>query len=436
MSKFLLALWDGGGMVPPELGLAHRLIARGHKVIVLGDPTIEDEALAAGCTFTPWTTAPHATSRAPEAQIIRDWEPQPFLKMIARYMHEFLGDPAPRWAADTTRAISEHAIEAFLGDWSIPAALIAARGAKIPTFSLVPNIWIIPTKGIPPMGPGLMPARTFAGDARDAFLRMMMRRVFDQALPPLNQTRATYALPALESTYANMLDADRVLVLSSPKFDFTSPFMPRHVRYTGPILDEPSWTEPWTSPWPASDTRPLVLAAFSSGFQDQAAHLARVSEALASLPIRAVVTLGRNIDPSDVPGSENVMVVRSAPHRPILEQASAAVIHCGHGTTMKALVAGVPLVCMPMGRDQNDTAARVVVRGAGVRIKVTSPVDRIRGAVERVLSDESLRAGARAMSRAITSGDGCVDAVDEILSVVNDGPAASSSRMTRQLATA
>ena len=32
---------------------------------------------------------------------------------------------------------------------------------------------------------------------------------------------------------------------------------------------------------------------------------------------------------------------------------------------MKGLVAGVPIVCMPTGRDQPDNAARLAARGAG-----------------------------------------------------------------------
>src|SRR5262249_57931250 len=46
--RFLLCMWEGGGTVPPELGLARKLIARGHAVDVLGDPTIEAEAKQIG----------------------------------------------------------------------------------------------------------------------------------------------------------------------------------------------------------------------------------------------------------------------------------------------------------------------------------------------------------------------------------------------------
>lgn len=57
-SRFLLTTWQGGGNATPELGLARRLAAAGHEVHVLSEPTLESDARAAGCSFTPWPTAP------------------------------------------------------------------------------------------------------------------------------------------------------------------------------------------------------------------------------------------------------------------------------------------------------------------------------------------------------------------------------------------
>jgi len=74
-----------------------------------------------------------------------------------------------------------------------------------------------------------------------------------------------------------------------------------------------------------------------------------------------------------------------------------AITHCGHGTTLRALTNGVPLVCMPMGRDQNDISARVVARGCGVRIKPTASPAAIKKAVEKVLREPRFREGARAL---------------------------------------
>ena len=66
MTRYLLATWEGGGVIPPELGLARRLLARGHQVHVIADPAAKDAVLAAGCTFSPWRTAPHKHSLRPE----------------------------------------------------------------------------------------------------------------------------------------------------------------------------------------------------------------------------------------------------------------------------------------------------------------------------------------------------------------------------------
>jgi UDP:flavonoid glycosyltransferase YjiC (YdhE family) len=72
------------------------------------------------------------------------------------------------------------------------------------------------------------------------------------------------------------------------------------------------------------------------------------------------------------------------------------------------------MVCLPMGRDQNDTAARIVHRGAGVRLSPRASANKIRAAVERVLTDPSYLQKARDLGRAISDGEGCVDMIDAI----------------------
>jgi UDP:flavonoid glycosyltransferase YjiC (YdhE family) len=62
---------------------------------------------------------------------------------------------------------------------------------------------------------------------------------------------------------------------------------------------------------------------------------------------------------------------------------------------LKALAAGVPLVCVPMGRDQKDNTVRVLRRGAGVRVRENATPDRIATAVTEVLHDPSYADAAR-----------------------------------------
>ena len=106
----------------------------------------------------------------------------------------------------------------------------------------------------------------------------------------------------------------------------------------------------------------------------------RVVDALGALPVRGLATLGPALDAGRLRLPANVVACPSAPHAQILPRAAAVVTHAGHGTTIRALSAGVPLLCLPMGRDQNDTAARVVWHGAGLRLSPAARARKIRRA--------------------------------------------------------
>ena len=65
---------------------------------------------------------------------------------------------------------------------------------------------------------------------------------------------------------------------------------------------------------------------------------------MSELPVRAVITTGRAIDPDQIEAAGNVRVVTSAPHREILPESAVVITHAGPGTVLKTLAAGVPLV--------------------------------------------------------------------------------------------
>jgi hypothetical protein len=57
-SRFLILSWDGGGNVPPALGLGARLAQRGHKVRVVGWPAMAQRVVAAGVEFSTYASFP------------------------------------------------------------------------------------------------------------------------------------------------------------------------------------------------------------------------------------------------------------------------------------------------------------------------------------------------------------------------------------------
>jgi UDP:flavonoid glycosyltransferase YjiC (YdhE family) len=279
--------------------------------------------------------------------------------------------------------------------------MIAAEVTKVPLALYGPNLSLFPVPGLPPLGAGLSPARTPAEQAEHDAIRAAFTVLMNGGLIDLNRARAHFGLHPIADVAEQVAVARRHLLGTSRAFDFPVDTLPPHVRYVGPQLDDPSWAQPWRSPWHSDDARPLVLVGFSTTDQDHADLVERTIQALASLPVRALVTLGPALDGHRFQTTADIHLCASAPHSAILREAAAVVTHAGHGTVMRALVAGVPLLCLPMGRDQNDNAARVVARDAGLSLAPTASVADIRGSIDRILSEPKYRHGARRLGTAI-----------------------------------
>jgi len=378
-------------------------VDRGHEVHVLGDPTLAAPAEAAGCSFSSWERAPHRMTHDVSDDLLKDWEADDPLDTL-RNLRITSCPVRRRRSRPRQRQRSRHS-SPTPSFWTPTCSDRPLPGrASLPTAALIPNIWEIPTPG-----------------TGERAVLAIANRVVKTGLPDLNAARAERGLPPLTSFYDQILELDRILVLSSETFDPVSPFVPSNVRYVGPILDDPLWVEPWTSPWPDNNTDPLVLVGFTSVYQNQGALLQRVINVLSSMKCGSGVA--RPDDQHQRVGrSDNVAVVQSVPHTQILRQASAVVSHCGHGTTMKTLAAGVPMVCIPMGRDQDGTAERVVRQGAGIQIPPTASSAAIQKAIRDVLDNEEYKLNAVRLASILASEHQPLDVVLELEQLVGLTP--------------
>jgi len=165
----------------------------------------------------------------------------------------------------------------------------------------------------------------------------------------------------------------------------------------------------------------------SSTVMRQEGLLRRAADALGPLPVRGLVTTGPAVAPMVVSAPDNVTVTRWVRHADALPHCSAVITHGGHGTVMKALIAGVPLVLVPLGRDQPDNAARVVHTGAGIRLRKNATVSALRTAVSRVIEDPRYHAAARRMAARLAAERDDNRAVDELERVAAGVPASGDS---------
>ncbi|HKY91105.1 MAG TPA: glycosyltransferase [Nevskiaceae bacterium] len=411
--RYLFVVWDGGGTVPPVMGLAQRLIRRGHHVTVLADAITEADVRAAGAAFVPFTEAPSRTGRGRDDDPVKDWETSSPAEMIARMRDRLMCGPAARYARDVAAEIARGHYDAVASEGMAIGTLIAAEASGLPHAALWPIFDIRPIEGRPPVGPGFLPATNILERWRDRLLTAFFMRVMGKGLAPINEARTSLGLPPIAHPFDQYARADRSLLMTSRHFDFPGPMLP-NMRYVGPQLEDPAWAQPWTPP---AGHDPLVLATLGSTFQDQEGVYRKLIEALGALRVRGVVTLGKVFPPSAFASPANVQTVESAPHGAIFPHAALAVIHGGHGTTTKALAAGLPLVVVPLGRDQLDNAARVVHAGAGVMVKPTASVARMRDAIARVLGDPAYRLAAQRLAEAMrveAEGDPAVQEMEAL----------------------
>lgn len=389
---YLFALADGGGTVPAELGVVRRLVARGHHVSALVDASMADEARAAGASVHVWSTPP--------GEDFRDWAIRNPLELAKSMSEHYLAGPAHGHAADTLTAIDAARPDLVVATFFTLGAMIAAEARGLPFDVLMPNVYIAPVPGRPPGGAGMTPMRGPVGAMRDRLAGSAATRLLDRhTVEPLNAVRTKHGLDPIEHVWQQIHHARRELVLTTAEFEFAGDYPP-NVRFVGPILDDPGWAAMATFVEPAGDD-PLVLVAMSSTFQNHADCLQRIADALGTLPVRGLVTTGPAIPPELIEAPENVVVVASAPHVEAMRHASLVVTHGGHGTVMKALAAGLPLVVLHHGRDQADNAVRVTKRGAGVAVPRRAQADDIAAAVEKVLGREQYRQAAARLGEAI-----------------------------------
>jgi UDP:flavonoid glycosyltransferase YjiC (YdhE family) len=157
-------------------------------------------------------------------------------------------------------------------------------------------------------------------------------------------------------------------------FDGGGP-LPEPEHRVGPLFWEPPADLPAYVDEPGP---PWVLVAISSVPQGDVALVAPVLADLARHRVRVVATIGPN-DP-DACGQlpPNARLERFVPHLAFLERAVLLVGHAGHGSVMKGLWSGVPMVLVPWGRDQPGVAARGAPRRRADRPAIAGRRDRRR----------------------------------------------------------
>jgi MGT family glycosyltransferase len=374
MARIALVTWAGGGNVPPAVGLAQALGARGHDVAFWGYEAQRASIERRGLGFAPLgRSAAFDVREAPgEARVAA------LMKFVAACAEHLEDVPA---------LLAARRPDVVVVDCMMMGALAACARAGAPVVVLVHSAvaGLIPPPASPVGAIWLPSANALRGQI---------------GLPPLARLDEAWAdLPALVTTIAELDPA----------------FASRGSRtlYVGPIAEAPA-SGAWQSPWAAEDGRPLVLASFSTtGFWDQSGRARNVLAALAEEPVRVLVTGVEAAALGPLPA--NAVARAFVPHALVLPAAALTISHCGHGTIAASLARGVPLVGLPnRAADQPFLATRLAELGAAVALDGDAEPMAIRAAARRVLDEPSYRAAAQRLGEAMAASPGVAGAVAEV----------------------
>lgn len=357
----ILATAGAGGDLQPLMAVALGLRERGHELVFFGDvavaATITDKSIATVVTAPEHDLGPRLIAAIKEGQ---------GLEVSAQ--GELVRQRMEAWSEGLALAV-ERFLQEHTSDLLVTSLFGVGVAHHISTHTGVPWCVINSTYYLGPNPPR-----------------------------PLERDFGARALPLFRSYFIPLLDqAPLVLHATDPVFDYNFTALPAAHHYVGPLL--------WEAPAPLPDYldkpgAPWVLVTLSSQVQDDLPLARAALTALAPHAVRVVLTIGSGHQPAELhPVPPNARVEPYVPHSTVLERGRLLLSHAGHGSVMKALWYGVPMVLVPWGRDQPGVAARAKHLGvARVVAREQLTDDLLAETITQVLENPHYRENAQAVA--------------------------------------
>jgi MGT family glycosyltransferase len=389
--KVFLGAFGDAGHAFPMLALGTALVARGHEVHFETWKRWREHAEAAGIHF----------AAAPEYQVF----PTPERRHLKPYA------AAVRAARETGEMVAKIAPDVAVADIMTPAASLAAEVAGVPVATLVPHVYPHMAPGFPIYSIGARLPRTRAGaELWERATARFVNPALELGRDQFNESRRRLGLEPVPWVHTG-LSRGCTLVATLPQLEYPRAW-PAWAHVVGPLM----WEPPGERVDPPPGEGPVVLVAPSTA-QDREHRLLRAAlEGLAGEPVRVIATWnGREEDRPPVAVPANAVLVPWLSYSQTMPLCDVVVSHGGHGTLMRALTNGCPVVVCPAVGDMAENASRVDWAGVGVRLPRRFATPRgVRSAVARALREPRIGAAAREAGAWVAGHDGGAQAAQTL----------------------
>jgi UDP:flavonoid glycosyltransferase YjiC (YdhE family) len=316
---------------------------------------------------------------------------------------------AVRAAEETVPLVRDVDPHAVVADILTLAASLAAEMERRPWVTLVPHVLPAGEPGFPLYSTGARLPRTAVGRRFWRTTEPLAGIGFRRGRDELNEARRRVGLPPHSHLHGGT-SRQLALIATFPQLEYPRRWEP-WMKVTGPLM----WEQPFGDVELPPGDDPLVLVAPSTSQDPDQRMLLAALEGLAGEPVRVLASTNRRAPADGFAVPSNARLVDWVSYSRTMPLCDAVVCHAGHGTVVRSLACGTPVVACPAAGDMAENAARVSWAGVGVGLprRLTSPRG-IRLAVRRLLDEPALAERAGELGRWAAEHDGAAAAADEL----------------------
>ena len=396
------------------IGLGHKLLQRGHRVVFAAESSWKGKLEALGFVEDLVDLAPPPADGDDQdagqfwKDFIRETAPE-FRKPTIEQLETFV---KPTWQALIDGAMyCEPQLKAIV-ERVKPDVVVEDNVLCFPALmtSGAPFVRVVSCNPLEMRGPGIAP--TFSGYAQDnkgpwpAFIDQYRSTHFEMwsAFNEWVQKQGAPALPELEFIHES--EAANLYVY------------PKEADYTDVRPLDDTWHRMDSSVRETDDNYPLpekvrnrpegsaliYLSLGSLGSAD-VALMKRLVDVLGTTPHRFIVSKGPQHDEFEL--ADNMVGAEFLPQTTIINQVDLVITHGGNNTTTESLHFGKPMIVLPLFWDQYDNAQRIHELGFGIRLDTYSFSDKeMLSALDTLLGDHDLRQKLVTQGEQIRARDG------------------------------
>ncbi len=339
--RFVVAAFGDAGHAFPAIALARELQRRGHAVLVESWEEWQGAVEGEGLRFEAaqqYMVFPPPGPDTPQGQIVA---------RAARALAGLMGEFEP---------------DLVVSDILTRAPALAAEVAGVPGATLIPHVYPVQRPGQPMYSMGFQPARTALGRAGWHATMPLLNVGLRQGRDELNETRERLGLAPQDRFHGGISEL-LAIVATFPQLEYPREW-PSYARVSGPLFFELP-TDGIEIP---EGDEPLVVIAPSTAQDPECEMLRAALEGLAEEPVRVLATTNRRAptEPIEVPA--NAVLLDWLPYSQAMAAGDLVISHGGHGTVVRALSLGAPLLVCPAVGDMSENGARVAWSGAGLSL--------------------------------------------------------------------